>query len=73
MVARIQDRQYDEVKKNMYLKTSKPTLNNDSDDCAKIMMYIENLKEEISFNLEALSKKTENIKTVIKTLSGGEA
>jgi len=57
----------------MYLKTTQPSPDNNSKyDYAKIMAYIENLKEEISFNLEALSKKIDNLRVIINKLSGGE-
>ena len=57
---------------SMFLKTEKPiTENKDAKNTEAILSYIENLKEEISFNLERLSKKIEIIQKNIKTEDGG--
>ncbi len=55
----------------MYIKTSRPT--NESGgkiDPESILNYVENIKEEISFTLENIIKKIENIQIILKEIRG---
>ena len=57
----------------MHINTNKPTLTDDSNDnFKKIISYIENIKEEIAFNIDDISKKIDILKKNINNLSGGE-
>lgn len=57
----------------MHINTNKPILTDNTDDnFRKIISYIENIKEEIAFNIDDISKKIDILKKNINNLSGGE-
>ena len=57
----------------MYIKTVKPHISaqSGSDICA-LMSYVENLKEEISFRIEAINKKVDSISIALQN-NGGDS
>lgn len=55
----------------MYIKTTKPTdESGELNDLKSIVNYIENLKEEISFRLETIHKKTDYLQSVVNEMRG---
>lgn len=57
----------------MYLKTNKPIFDGNADDkITQLANYNENLKEEIAFRLNTLSKRIDSLYVLIEKLQGGE-
>ena len=56
----------------MHINTNKPVLtDNNADNFKKIISYIENIKEEIAFNIDDLTKKIDILKKTLSNSSGG--
>ena len=57
----------------MHINTNKPILtDNSADNFKKIIGYIENIKEEVSFNIDNLTKKIDILKKTLSNSSGGD-
>ena len=55
----------------MYIKTTKPTNESGNKiDPEAILNYVENIKEEISFRLENINKRIENIQIILNEIRG---
>ena len=57
----------------MHITTNKPVLtDNNADNFRIIINYIEKIKDEISFNIDDLTKKIDILKKNLSNSSGGE-
>lgn len=57
----------------MHINTNKPVLtDNNADNFRIIINYIEKIKDEISFNIDDLTKKIDILKKNLSNSSGGE-
>ena len=57
----------------MYIKTVKPHISAQSgSDISALMSYIENLREEISFRIEAINKKIDSLSIELQN-NGGDS
>ena len=57
----------------MHINTNKPVLtDNNADNFRIIINYIEKIKDEISFNIDDLTKKIDILKKNLSNSSGGD-